>query len=256
MLTYTSGVYQLQVTDSTGTSTNYTYESAYANTIQGVTFKGPYGGTARIIYDKSCQVIVQITYPSGEIVVYTQNASGNPPPSNGSQPPPSNGSQPPPSNGSQPPQSYPSYSTPANYYSNDYKSSYYNDDVYGASVTGPNGNTYGYASGPNGNTVTYSNNNNYDYSNSLPPGIPKTMIPAGQEDLYILKSEVIPPVCPVCPTLQASNSKEKCPPCPACARCPSDSNFECKKVPNYNNPSGSGSYLPMPVLNSFSTFGL
>jgi hypothetical protein len=39
----------------------------------------------------------------------------------------------------------------------------------------------------------------YDYSSSLPKGIPKSMIPPGQEDLYILKSEVVPPVCPACP---------------------------------------------------------
>jgi hypothetical protein len=39
----------------------------------------------------------------------------------------------------------------------------------------------------------------YDYSSSLPNGIPKSMIPPGQEDLYILKSEVVPPVCPACP---------------------------------------------------------
>uniref|UniRef100_A0A6C0DFQ9 Uncharacterized protein n=1 Tax=viral metagenome TaxID=1070528 RepID=A0A6C0DFQ9_9ZZZZ len=39
----------------------------------------------------------------------------------------------------------------------------------------------------------------YDYSSSLPKGIPKSLIPKGQEDLYILKSEVVPPVCPACP---------------------------------------------------------
>lgn len=44
-----------------------------------------------------------------------------------------------------------------------------------------------------------SSNTDYDYSSSLPKGIPKSMIPKGQEDLYILKSEVVPPVCPACP---------------------------------------------------------
>jgi hypothetical protein len=38
-----------------------------------------------------------------------------------------------------------------------------------------------------------------DYSSSLPKGISKNMIPPGQEDLYILKSQVVPPVCPACP---------------------------------------------------------
>lgn len=46
--------------------------------------------------------------------------------------------------------------------------------------------------------------------------------------------------------------KEKCPPCPACARCPEPA-FECKKVPNYKSPA-SDNYLPMPVLNDFSSF--
>jgi len=126
------------------------------------------------------------------------------------------------------------------------------------SVTGLEGNTAYYATGPQGNTVVGStstqNTNNYDYSNSLPQGIPKGMIPSGQEDLYILKSEVVPPVCPVCPTClsSSSNQKENCPPCPACARCPEPS-FECKKVPNYN--AINDEYMPSPFLNDFSKFG-
>jgi len=43
-----------------------------------------------------------------------------------------------------------------------------------------------------------------------------------------------------------------CPPCPACERCPEPS-FDCKKVPNYRSTS-VGNYLPMPVLNDFSSF--
>jgi hypothetical protein len=48
----------------------------------------------------------------------------------------------------------------------------------------------------------------------------------------------------------------QCPPpqpCPACARCP-EASFDCKKVPNYS--STNSQYLPMPVLNDFSTFGM
>jgi hypothetical protein len=127
----------------------------------------------------------------------------------------------------------------------------------------------------------------YDYSSSLPKGIPKSMIAPGQEDLYILKSEVVPPVCPACPACSrgvssgSSNSglapgsgnssattsggsfldsfsnnymeSTKCPPCPPCARCPEPA-FDCKKVPNYN--SINNSYLPMPVLSDFSNFGM
>ena len=87
----------------------------------------------------------------------------------------------------------------------------------------------------------------------MPQGVSKSQIPAGQEDLYILKSQVIPPVCPACPSSSACPRQEKCPPCPACARCPEPS-FECKKVPNYN--AIGSDYLPAPVLNDFSSFGM
>ena len=99
-------------------------------------------------------------------------------------------------------------------------------------------------------------NSNGVYNSSMPQGIPKSQIPPGQEDLYILKSEIVPPVCPACPAYPANNSpnkQEKCPPCPACARCPEPS-FECKKVPNYN--AINNDYLPVPILNDFSTFGM
>jgi len=124
---------------------------------------------------------------------------------------------------------------------------------------GPSGNTAYYAQGPQGNTYmgTTSGSNmaaaSYDYSNSLPPGVPASAIPPGQEDLYILKSEVVPPVCPACPSSSVCPRQEPCPPCPACARCPEPS-FECKKVPNYN--AMNNQYLPIPVLNDFSGFGM
>ena len=99
----------------------------------------------------------------------------------------------------------------------------------------------------------------FDYSNSLPAGVSRNMIPPGDEDLYILKSQVVPPVCPACP---ATNNfmqnlekiqEAKCPPCPRPQRCPEPS-FECKKVPNYN--AIGNDELPIPVLNDFSTFGM
>jgi hypothetical protein len=101
-------------------------------------------------------------------------------------------------------------------------------------------------------------NSNGQYNSTLPPGIPANQIPEGQEDLYILKSQVVVPVCPACPSKCASSSssssssdEKTCPPCPACARCP-DSNFTCKKVPDYT--SISSKYLPQPYVNSFSSF--
>ena len=87
----------------------------------------------------------------------------------------------------------------------------------------------------------------------------------GNEDLYILKSEVVPPVCPACPAPKCNNNNNnnnaagsdsaasKCPPCPPCARCPEPA-FECKKVPNYGRTNDDT--MPYPVLNSFSQFGL
>jgi hypothetical protein len=87
----------------------------------------------------------------------------------------------------------------------------------------------------------------------VPQGVSRSQIPQGQEDLYILKSEVVPPVCPACPAAASCPRQEPCPACPACARCPEPS-FECKKVPNYN--AIDNEYLPQPVLNDFSQFGM
>lgn len=72
---------------------------------------------------------------------------------------------------------------------------------------------------------------------------------------YILKSEVVPPVCPKCPDSRSCPRPKPCPACPPCARCPEPA-FECKKVPNYNAISASNvsNVLPMPRLNSFAQF--
>ena len=93
---------------------------------------------------------------------------------------------------------------------------------------------------------------------ALPKGITRRDIPSGDEDLYILKSQVVPPVCPKCPDIKndCKASSKECPPCPPCARCP-ESSFTCKKVPNYSASSVGGvlpQQMPMPMLNSFATF--
>lgn len=88
-------------------------------------------------------------------------------------------------------------------------------------------------------------------------GIPKSMIPKGDEDLYILKSQVVPPVCPACPSIATCpdvNSEKKCPPCPPCGRCPEPA-FECKKVPNYA-AAKKNKVAPRAVLSDFSSFGM
>ena len=97
-------------------------------------------------------------------------------------------------------------------------------------------------------------NQKYNYSNDLPEGIPASKIPLGQEDLYILKSEIGPPVCPACPSPVPciKNKTDSCAPCPPCARCPEPS-FECKKVPNYSSPNYDS--IPDAILTPYSTFG-
>ena len=119
-------------------------------------------------------------------------------------------------------------------------------------------------------TATSSTATSSTATSSTTDGIPKSQIPPGQEDLYILKSAIITPgipssTCPVCQQSSTSSgtSSSKCPPCPACARCPEQNNFECKKVPNYNSisdnalpswPGSSSGYQPTPYVNSFSSF--
>ena len=99
----------------------------------------------------------------------------------------------------------------------------------------------------------YSENNNVDGS----LGIPYSKIPRGQEDLYILKSQIVPPNCPICPSVIGCPSKNPPPPCPPCARCPEPS-YDCKLVPNYNNTKDgvNNSKLPIPILTDFSQFGM
>lgn len=103
------------------------------------------------------------------------------------------------------------------------------------------------------------NSTNYNLKYKKLNGVRANQILPGQEHLYILKSEVIPPVCPACPSVKCksngskSETAEKCPPCPPCARCPEPA-FDCKKVPNYNRVNDGS--MPYPVLNDFSQFGL
>jgi hypothetical protein len=83
------------------------------------------------------------------------------------------------------------------------------------------------------NLVRYSSKENFE--SALPKGIPKNEIPDGEEDLYIKKTEIVPPVCPRCPDLiQKDIDESKCPPCPACKRCPAPAEVECKKVFKYD----------------------
>jgi hypothetical protein len=217
------------------------------------TFYGPGGMTATIVFSSQGNTIVFNT-PSGRII-FTQvsNSSSTTGNNNISQTAyyGSTGTIMPPSS------SYTAYDNSTYGVSvngaNGGSAGYYNGPNGGSAgyYNSPYGQSGGYVTGPNGNTIAGSSYN--QYNSSLPQGVPGSMIPPGQQDLYILKSEVVPPVCPACPSSSACPSKkQKCPPCPACARCPEPS-FECKKVPNYN--AMNDEYLPQPVLNDFSTFG-
>lgn len=105
---------------------------------------------------------------------------------------------------------------------------------------------------PNPNMTYPSYNSNT--SDTIMKGIPRSEIPNGDEDLYILKSQVVPPVCPACPPVIACPREKDCPPCRPCGRCPEPS-FECKKVPNYD-AGMTNEYLPRPILADFSQFGM
>jgi len=155
-----------------------------------------------------------------------------------------------------------------------------NMQSYNPSVDNPNvQQTMGSPTSPNKMNVSSNYKEAYsqsltsnDYSSSLPKGIPRNMIPPGNEDMYILKSEVVPPVCPACPQpILKCNDDKPPPPCPPCARCP-EPRFDCKKVPNYGSgnlganyfggggqfgsmPSSSGNFLPYPSVSNYNTFG-
>lgn len=64
---------------------------------------------------------------------------------------------------------------------------------------------------------------------------------------YILKTNIIPPVCPVCPTV--SGRDKPCPACPPCGRCP-EQNFECKKVQTSINDMP----ISAPTFDDFGEF--
>jgi hypothetical protein len=105
------------------------------------------------------------------------------------------------------------------------------------------------------NSNNNSNTNNTDTNNTdntnNNEGVKRDQIPKGQEDLYILKSQALTPICPACPAPPKVDcndkcGKSKCPPCPPCARCP-EPQFDCVKVPNYNTTSMNQN-LPIPWM--------
>ena len=246
----TQSLQLLQVGQTTPMVLNSTPPASSNIVAAANTFYAPIGNiTATIITGSNGQVAIQFNLPNGQNVIFIQSGSSSS------------------SNPIQNPITSTQYYGSTGYpiQSGSYSLAYqgpnagYAQGPYGGNagyVQGPYGGSAGYAQGPNGGSVAgASSGNGYgnQYYSTMPQGIPSSQIPPGQEDLYILKSEIVPPVCPACPTSAACPRQEKCPPCPACARCPEPA-FECKKVPNYN--AIGSDYLPTPVLNDFSTFGM
>jgi hypothetical protein len=197
--------------------------------VSNKTFYGPNGGSASVYASTNGQYAIEVTLPNGTSTIYTatnsymyndQSAASAAADSPAATTSGTAGT-----------------AAPTTDYTNNYKKNYYNDPSLMA-----NG----------GSSSSSSANEDGAYDSSMPQGISKSMIAPGQEDLYILKSEIVPPVCPACPQSGACPRKEKCPACKPCGRCP-EPNYNCKLVPNY---SATNQYLPTPVLNSFSTFGM
>lgn len=212
------------VTSKNGTTDIYYIENENNTDASVNKYYGPNGGSADMITTSDGKYALQVTGPNGSTILYTEDNT---------------------------------YVNPSNEYDNTEVNQYTGPaGGQATTITGPNNNTAAVVQPPS-SSITGNTYDSSAYYNSLPPGIPRNQIPDGDEDLYILKSEVVPPVCPVCPSpiLKCPGGKDlnDVPPCPPCARCPEPA-FDCKKVPNYN--SGNQSFLPMPVLNDFSTFGM
>ena len=161
------------------------------------------------------------------------------------------------------------YSDPSGMYSDSSKRSHYKHTDYNSAYRRERQNDNMFDSVSNGaingsifnSSNSYSTNDDYDNSNGNDDdygngdgngngnGVSSDQIPPGQEDLYIRKTQMVPPICPACPKCPSVNCDDKCgnnkcPPCPACARCP-EPQFECKKVPNYSSANIMGN-LPIP----------
>lgn len=216
------------ITNKNGTTDIY-YIDKNATDPSISTYYGPNSGSAKIITDSNGKQAVEITTPNGSKVVYTGDNT----------------------------YTYNSQDGTINQYDadNNTTGSDYNTAYSSSTYYGPNGGQATTVSGPAGNT--YATYDSSAYTNSLPQGIPRSQIPAGDEDLYILKTQVVPPVCPAPVVIEKCSGDNfdvtKCPPCMPCARCPEPA-FDCVKRPNYK--AFSQDFLPVPVLSDFSTFGM
>jgi hypothetical protein len=209
------------ITNKNGTTDIYYIDSNGSTS----TYTGKNGGSAKMITDSNGNQAVEITGPNGSKLVYTGDNA----------------------------YTYNSQDDTINQYDSNNNTT--GTDVNETTYYGPNGGQATTVTGPGGNT--YASYDSSAYYNSLPQGVSRSQILPGEEDLYILKSQVIIPVCPVCPSpivkCPDSTDVTKCPACPACMRC-QESPYECKKVPTYK--AFNQDYMPVPVLSDFSSFGM
>ena len=222
--------YSIIATNSNGATITYTNNAIVANGTQGIaaianmTLYSPNGGSARVFTNTTGQYAIEVTQSNGNTVIYTATNTYT-----------YNYSQ------------YENGSTGSNTYP--YATNLQTGSGYS------NKTNYNYYDNPNnGNAGAGSNslNANGIYNSAMPQGIPRSMIPPGQQDLYILKSEIVPPVCPAPPAMICpKQDNSKCPPCPAPKRCKQPS-YDCKLVPNYY---AGNKHLPHQVT-SYSTFGM
>jgi hypothetical protein len=210
------------ITNKNGTTDIYYIDS---NGSTASTYTGKNGGSAKMITDSNGNQAVEITGPNGSKLVYTGDNA----------------------------YTYNSQDDTINQYDSNNNTT--GTDVNETTYYGPNGGQATTVTGPGGNT--YASYDSSAYYNSLPQGVSRSQILPGEEDLYILKSQVIPPVCPVCPNpiVQSSDSTDvtKCPACKPCGRC-AEPAFDCVKRPNYK--AFNQDYMPVPVLSDFSSFGM
>jgi hypothetical protein len=226
---YANGVYYITVTDPV-TGTIY-YNSTAATdqaSLTKYTFTGTNGGSAVVYTNNDGSYAAKVTYPDGQVVVYTASS--------------------------------PTVNSDSEMYNNNTNTYTATTGSSGTVYSGPNATVYTTDTPYTPTTASAAYNNGYDYSSSEPQGVSRSNIPEGDEDLYMLKSQIVPPVCPVCPgfnktvNINSGSNGDKCQPCPACARCPKPA-FECKKVPNYKTIDDA--FLPSPVMNTaYSTYGM
>ena len=225
---YANGVYYITVTDPVSGTIYYNSTAATDQaSLTKYTFTGTNGGSA-VVYANNGSYAAKVTYPDGQFVIYT--ASG------------------------------PTVSNNSEMYNNNTNTYTATSGSSGTVYSGPNATVYTTDTPYTATSGSVAYNNGYDYSSSNPQGVSRSNIPEGDEDLYMLKSQIVPPVCPVCPgfnktvNINSGSNGDKCQPCPACARCPKPA-FDCKKVPNYKTIDDS--FLPSPVMNTaYTTYGM